>query len=260
MRIFRLELVLGFVGAVGVASSAYARPFDHGTADRGDRDRSRPERPIQQHPDGTVPAHVMRGDIALHAGNSDGRGETQTDRASHERNHAWDTPDRDHPDGRLSAPEMPQLPIASAIRNRVEMRTDGDDPKAMSLRSNEGPQGAGDSQDGMKNTYRGPSGSAPVQIRSDIVLKCEGGEESLVNPSVKPDDQRGKRDRGHDLDRTRDSSQKRMGDASEASKLDPKTYGPMGGNMPSAVQVYMKASVKMHDKSNGGSGGDNDEK
>lgn len=226
------NVVFGFIGAVGLVGSAQARPFD----------RDGYERPVPTERHGTPPEHIMRSEIAIHAF-EDGRGDTsvKTDLTKHDA--AFNTPNNQRPDGRMTPPEMPNLPIKSDIKNRIELR-DGEeaDPKLgkVDVRHSHGGQ----------NTFREPSNQAPIQIQTSISQKVIAGEDSEIAVVVRPE-ARGLR--SHDPNATRS----RIGDASEAERLDPRTY-PHIFAPGSPAKMFMSASVKM--RMHGGGDGQADEK
>lgn len=210
------NIAFGFIGAVGFAGSASARPGDV----------------IPQTREGTPPPHVMRADIALRAAH-DGRGDTNAgDFGSQRRDPAFTSPER-RDAGRLDAPRAFALPMQSDIKNRVAMRDGGveaDDPKAGFVT----PEGAGHRHGG-PSTYREPSRQAPLPIKIDIALKLVGGDESLIAPVARPNDARAKQ-KG-------DDQRSRIGDASQAELRDPRKYPGRHENVPTPAQMFSRVSL-----------------
>lgn len=239
MRMNRRDLVLVVVGSLGIAGAASAHPFDRG---------ERPERTTS----GAVPERFIRTEIAIQAVR-DGRGDTGGFEREH-RSRAFDTPqsERDRP-STLRAPELPVLPIASAIRNRIELGDSRDGEKKNSLEQNSATPS--ESQHHGKNTYRAPSNQAPVPLKRDIMMKCLGGDDSLVEPVVRPDDS----GYGHGGRMSDADDEPAIGDASQASLRNPRTYGPLGRDVPSPAAMFMKGAIKMRMQGSGG-GEQSDEK
>lgn len=210
------NMAFGFIGAVGFVGSASARPGDV----------------VPQTREGTPPAHVMKADIVLRASH-DGRGETNAgDYGAAKRDPAFTTPGR-HVDGRLDAPRAFALPIKSDIKNRVAMRDDGqaaDDPKVGFVTAD-----AGSHRHGGPSTFREPSRQAPLPIKTDILLKLEGGDESLVNPVARPNDARAKKQSN--------DQRSKIGDASQAELRDPRKYPGRNENIPTPAQMFSRVSL-----------------
>ena len=227
------NLVFAFVGAVGLVGSASARPERDHTATPTVRE-------------GTPPEHVFRADVQLRAAH-DGRGDTNPgDRGSAKRDNAFTTPSAGQVDNRLDAPRGMPLPFGADIRNRVQMRTDGDDPKSLDLRSRDSRSHAGASG---ASTLTAPSNVAPIAIKSDILLKIEAGEDSQINPVARPDDKRATRVSKGDWMSVMRS---KIGDASQADLRDSRTYPGRNENVPTPAQMFSKQAL-----SNGsGSSGD----
>ena len=222
------NLVFAVVGAAGFVGTASARPERDHTATPTVRD-------------GTPPEHTLRADIMLRAAH-DGRGETNAgDYGSQKRDNAFTTPSRDRPDGRLDAPQGMPLPFKSDIKNRVQMRTDGDDPKALELRSRDNKAHHGQ---GGASTFAAPSNVAPLPIKTDILLKLEAGDDSLINPVARPNDSRATRSSRGDWMSVMRS---KIGDASQAELRNPKTYPGASENVPTPAQMFSSQPL-----SNGG--------
>jgi hypothetical protein len=166
--LLRNATVLAFAGAVGLAGTASARPWD------------RPERPVQPERVGTPPSS-LRLDIHMNAA-QDGRADLNDARP--EKLPAYTARDQRHVDHGF-AQDRTAVPVKSDIALQVN-GGDGDEaPAAGAIKAHR------DNDKRANRTYHDSEAHpAPVAIKSDIVMKCQGGEESLVNPVVKPNDQR----------------------------------------------------------------------
>ena len=159
MRVTTLS-VLALAGAVGLAGSAAAKPWD--------RDNERPVRP--ERPEGRAPIGSMRSDIMMRVAH-DGRADTVTREARERPEPRAHTarPDNDVGQRTHFAP-----PIRSDIALRVTLGDGREASKAPAAKT----QATAQPREAKVYPGRHEHPAAPLPIKADILLQVSGGGEA----------------------------------------------------------------------------------